>query len=76
MKEDTQWDLLVRADDIKRGDLIEVDCDGETQEMTYLSHTSRVISLVDSSKKPRKFSTEDLESLDPDYVALIVGKST
>jgi hypothetical protein len=73
MKEDTQWDLLVCAEDIQPRHLIEVDCDGDTQEMMFIKATSKTVFLKDNDGNVRKFSAEDLESLDPDFIAVIVG---
>lgn len=73
MKDRTEWDLLVVAEEIEQGDVLVVEADGDTEEMVFVKEKdSKTIILKDKTKTQRFFSKHSLEERGGDYV--ILGK--
>lgn len=73
MKDRTEFDLLVIAEEIEPGDVLVVEEDGEEIYMVFVKELdAKTVLLKDRSKQERLFSKLTLEERDGE--AFIIGK--
>jgi len=69
-----EWELLVSAEDIKKGDIIIIETEnGHTQAMKLVKWTDKYVILRNHIKELIKFRSDNLESEDDDGLT-IIGK--